>query len=171
MMKKHVVKRLKKRGWAEHEIAEAKAIIKARKKHDKSASIVHANRMLFWTAFVVIIIGNLLISMFLVPFLIMLSKPGVNLIIVVLGVAFGLLFNFIITDIEHLTRKHHYIAGIVIPIIAIINFFLITRFANKFGQTLGIGIIQDPYTISIVYVIAFIAPFILDRLLKKLRGR
>ncbi len=170
-MKKHTIKRLKKRGWSEHEIEKAKQIIKARKKHDKSASIVHTNRLLFWTAFIVIVIGNLLISMFLVPFLIMLDKSGLNLIIVVLGVAFGLLFNFIITDIEHLEKKHHYIAGIIIPIIAIINFFLITRFANKFGQELGIGVTQDPYIISIIYVIAFIAPFILDRILKKIRGR
>lgn len=170
-MKKTTITRLKKRGWSEQEIAKAKEIIKARRKHDKSASIVHANRLLFWTAFIVIIIGNLLISIFIVPFLIMLNKPGVNLIIVVLGIAFGLLFNFIITDIEYLTKKHHYTAGIIIPIIAIINFFLITRFANKFSELLGIGIRQDPYTISIVYVIAFIAPFVIDRLLKKLRGR
>ena len=170
-MKKHTIKRLKKRGWSEQEIAKAESIIKARRRHDKSASIVHANRLLFWLSFTIIIIGNLLISIFLVPFLTMLNRPGIDLIIIGIGLVFGMLFTFIITDIEYLTKKHHYIAVIMIPVIAIINFFLITRFANAFGQALNIGIRQDPYSISIIYVMAFIAPFILDRLLRKLRGR
>lgn len=170
-MKRHTITRLKRRGWSEEDIAKAQLIIKARQIHDKSVSIVHANRILFWTAFIIIIIGNLLISIFLVPFLMVLNRQGIDLVIVVLGIAFGLLFNFIITDIEYLSKGHHYTAGIVIPLVAVINFFIITRLANSFAKLLGLGVRHDPYTISIIYVAAFIAPFVIDRIIKKLRGR
>ena len=160
---------LKKRGWSEEDIRKAKSIIKAGRRHDKSASIVNTNRVLFWTGFIIIIMGNLLISMFLIPFLIMLSEYEVNIVIIALGLMFGLLFNFIISNIEYLSKKHNYAAFVIIPATAIINFFLITRFSNSFGELLGVGIKQNPYIISLVYAAAFIFPFLVGLILKRVR--
>ena len=67
-MKKEAVKELKRKGWSEEEIIKAQKIIEARKMQDKSRSHPHSNRILYWSIIFVIIIGNAIISLLLVPF-------------------------------------------------------------------------------------------------------
>jgi hypothetical protein len=91
--------------------------------------------------------------------------------IVVIAVAFGILFTFMI-NLAHISRKHHAIAGTIIPIIAIINFVLITYLANTMNDVLKLTEVrQNPATIGAIYVIAFIAPFLIDLALRKYFGK
>ena len=166
-MEKKTVKQLKTKGWSEEDIIKAQEIIEARHRMDKSRSIPTANRIVFWTIFVVIILANFLVSLTLIPFLLVLNKTGLDFIIVVIGLGFGLLFSFL-TNISNVDRKHHIIAGIAIPIIALLNFLLMAYLANVMNSFLKLTEVrQNPVTISAVYVIAFIAPFLIDLAIKK----
>ena len=168
-MKKKTHEQLKKKGWSEDDIKKAEQIIESRYRHDKSKSIPTSNRIVFWTLFTVILIANFLISLTLIPFLLVLNKTGLDFIIVVIGVAFGILFTFMI-NLAHISRRHHIIAGTIIPIVAIINFILITYLANVMNNVLQLTEVrQNPLIIGIIYVIAFIAPFIIDSLIRKER--
>lgn len=161
---------LKRKGWSKEDISKAEKIINERVKKDKSGTLPYANRSVFWTMFFVIIIGNIIISILMIPFLLVLNLPFLDFIIIVLGLSFGFLFNFLITDIRHITFKHHLIAGIIIPLVAIVNFFFMTTIANNLNDYLEVSNIrQNPYTISIIYMVAFILPYLFFRIVEYLK--
>lgn len=164
-MKRATVQRLKQKGWAEEEISRANEIAEARLREDKSRTIVHMNRVLYWMAFFVIVIGNAMIATMLVPVLLVLNRGALDLVIIVLGFAFGLLFNLIITDIEHVTQRHHILIGLLIPAIAVLNLVAIVYLSNALNEALQLNAVrQNPVTVSLIYVIAFIIPFVIGRL-------
>jgi len=133
-----------------------------RKKEDKE--ILTMNKLVYWLALLVTIIGNLIISAALIPFLIVLKDVQLYLIIVVLGIAFGLLFDLLLRDIKNIDFKHHVIAAIFIPGIAIVNLFIITKLANRLIEMLNVvNVEHNPIIISIVYAVAFILPYALSK--------
>jgi hypothetical protein len=167
-MKKGSVRRLKEKGWAEEDIGKAEAIIEKRRREDKSRTYISMNRVLYWSAIVVIVLGNFIISMFLIPFLLVLKRFSLDIIIVAIAFAFGLLFNLLITDIEHVEKKHHLFALIIIPLIALINFVMMVNISNALGESMNLPISrQNPYFISLLYVIAFVLPYLYTLIIKK----
>ena len=167
-MKNHTVKLLKKKGWTEEDIEKAESIIAARRLKDKSKSIAHANKLLYWSAFVLIIIGNFIISIALIPFLLVLSRGYLDAIIVVIGFSFGLFFNLILKDMEYISKAHHVITGFGIPLIALLNFFIMTRMANALNNVLQLSIVrEDPFSIAAIYTVAFILPYFWTFWIKK----
>lgn len=167
-MKKETIKSLKRKGWSEEDIQKAEKIIEARRVSDKSRSIAYSHRVLYWTVILVVIIGNFVISMLLVPFLLVLNKLALDVLVVVLGLAFGSLFNLLITDIAYISKRHHVIAGITIPVMALLNISVMVHMANAINEVLRISAMRgDPITISIIYVIAFMAPYLWTVLVKK----
>ena len=171
-MEKRIVETLKKKGWSEEDIKKAHSIIEARYRVDKSRTIPTSNKVVFWSIFIVIIILNFLISLTLIPFLMVLNNMGLNFIIVVIAAIFGILFTFML-NLAHISKKHHTIAGIFIPVIAIFNFFFIVYLTNLMNEVLQLTEVrQNPATIGMIYVIAFIAPYLIDLAIKKyIKGR
>lgn len=137
---------------------------KEKKKKKEESIKKKMNKLVYWIALLVTIAGNLIISADLIPFLIVMKDIPLYLIIIVLGIAFGLLFNLLLKDIEHIDFKHHVIAAIFIPGIAIVNLFIITNLANRLIEILDISNVQhNPIVISIVYIIAFMLPYVISK--------
>ena len=74
-----------------------------------------------------------------------------------LGLAFGLLFELLIRGVENLETKHHLFLGIIIPVIAVINFIIVS---NNMKAFIGIENPQNPVIVGIVYAVAFMLPYI-----------
>jgi|ETNmetMinimDraft_2_1059921.scaffolds.fasta_scaffold96445_1 hypothetical protein len=160
-------KRLKEKGWPSKDINKTVKIVEEAKKK-KHAVFGIFDVTVFWTALIVTILGNLIISIALVPSLIALSSVPLFLVIIVLGLKFGFLFEILIRSIGHLEAKHHIFLGILIPIIAVINFFNITIISNNLGKIFRIDNPHNPYLIGIVYTISFILPYAIYKwILKK----
>ncbi len=121
------------------------------------------NRILYWMSLLVLTISNFVISIVLIPFLLTINNYFLYIIIILLGIIFGSLFELLIEDIEHLNKKHHAIALIFIPAIAIINIFVTVNIANNINQFLKFNIIHEPIIISAIYVISFLTPYIIGR--------
>ena len=168
-MRRETKAQLIKKGWAREDIKKAEDIIFARNLHDKSRSAIHAHRILFWTVMAVMIIGNALIALVLIPIMLVLNKIGADIFVVIIGLKFGLLFNFLVWDIEeHITRKHHLLAITIIPLIAILDLYAIVRITNAINDVFQITAIrEDPVTISALYVIAFLLPYLFTLFYKK----
>ena len=164
-MKKEVIRKLMQKGWSKEEILKAYSIIEARKRTDKSRTLPHMNKTLYWMTFFVIIIGNFLVSLTLIPIMLVINKFGLDLIIIFLGLAIGLLFNLLITDIEHIDTRHHIAIGVAIPVVAILNFFFIVYVTDWLNKILKISLVRPaPYTVTLLYIAAFLAPFIISRI-------
>ena len=155
---------LREKGWEEKDIKKAMDIIESRKVIDKSGSFEAMSRAVYWTALIITIIGNFLIGVVLVPFLLGLAQIQLYIVIATLAIAFGFLFNLLINDIEHVDYKHHIVAGIFIPMMAIITIYVVTSLTNDLSRVTGLKNPHNPLLVSVVYVAAFITPYIIGKI-------
>src|SRR3990167_755150 len=94
------------------------------------------------------ITGNFVISVALIPELIALKGYQLYLIIITLGISFGLLFELLLRTIEHLNAKHHLFLGIIVPVLAVINIVIVS---NNMKRLVGLENPQNPLAAGIVY--------------------
>jgi len=161
-MLKGLKERLIERGWSEAEAHRVHEIMHSKENVEKHITIKqNMNLTLYWMSLIVLTICNLLVSLVLIPFLLVLKSFFVDIIAVILGVVFGLLFNLVINDIEHIEIKHHLVAAVFIPSLAIVNVFIMVNVANRFAEILKLDIHRNPLIISILYATAFIVPYII----------
>lgn len=152
--------RLQQKGWNEAEIKKAEAALERDLRYD-----IHFSRIVFWSAIIVIIFANIVVAGVLIPFLIALNEWVLYSAVIILAGIVGFLYNFLITDIGHLERKHHLWAGILVPILALGNIVAVVILSNKFIADAKILNVQhDPYVIGIVFAVAFILPYVIDRI-------
>ena len=159
-------KRLLEKGWSKKDVDKTLKIVKQAKK-EKHPSLLFMDKALYWVALVIAVLGNIIISIALIPSLIALKSFLLFLVVIVLGLSFGFLFELLIRSIEHLEAKHHLFLGILIPIIALINFITITSVSNNLEKIFKINNPHNPYIIGIVYATAFILPFAFYKLILK----
>jgi hypothetical protein len=157
--------KLKKEGGNYTELRKAENILDREEKHD-----LHYSKIVFWSAIVVIIFANLLVSLVLIPFLLFFSSFTLYFFVAVMAGTVGFLYNFLITDIGHLSQKHHLWASILIPLIAIVNIVLIVTFSNRYVGQLSVQP-QNPWIISIIFAIAFIFPFFIIQIKNKISSK
>lgn len=166
-MKEGRKQELARKGWSQRDINKAETILDRKLPHD-----VFFSQIVFWSALLVIILGNIIVSFVAIPFLMFLNQWLLYVIIVILAGMIGFLYNFLINDIGHLERKHHLIASILVPVIAVINLLIVVFVANNLILDLKIkNQMHDPWTISIVFAVAFILPFIVDQVRLFVKGR
>ncbi len=159
-MKKHHTLQLLEKGWNEKEISRAQAILSETQHHDG-----HFAKIVFWTAMVVVIFANLMVSVVLIPFIVVFESWALYVVVVILAGAMGFLYNYLITDIGHLERHHHVLASIIIPVIALANMLITVTVSNRFMTELKIpNTAHNPWIVSIVFMAAFILPFVFEQM-------
>jgi len=157
---------LTKRGWTKKEINDTLKIFREAK-NNKHPAIKFLDKSVYWIALAAAILGNFIISVVLIPFLLTLKNFHLYLVIVTLGVAFGLLFELLIRSITHLETRHHLFFGFLIPVIAIVNVFVIAIYSKGLEKKLMIESAYNPLLVSVVYGVAFIVPYVFYRLFLK----
>ena len=151
------------KGWHEAEIKKAEAILEKTEHQD-----VFLSKIVFWSALVVIVLANLMVSLVLIPFLIVLNHWLMYLLVVVMAGIVGFLYNFLVLDIGHLEKKHHTLAGIIVPILGLTNVVIMVLISNQFIKDLQVqNTAHNPWIIGVIFGVAFILPYAVD----KLRGK
>ena len=159
-MPKTFRERLVEKGWAEDEIKKTMGMVYGEGKQEKHIEYKQEmNKVVYWVTLLVLTIANFLISIVLIPFLLVMKPYQLGIIVGLLGFMFGLMFNLIVRDIEHIETKHHVVAAIFIPSIALINVFVMVSISNNLSARLGL-VQENPIIISLIYVAAFLAPYI-----------
>ena len=153
-------KELLQKGWREEELRKAERILDAATMHD-----VFFSKIVFWSALLVIVFANLLVSLLLIPFLIALNSIVLYSIVALLGATIGFLYNFLITDIGLLEKKHHRAASIIVPLIGVANVVVMVLVSNKFIESLKLNKPpHSPWFIALAFCAAFILPYGIDQL-------
>ncbi len=163
-MKPEIKSQLSQKGWKKEDIERTERILQSQ--HDRSRSVHRLQRTLYWFALLGLLICNLLVAVFLIPFLFVLKGVFLHIIIGTLGLIFGAFFNLLINDIEHLERRHHVFALVFIPVISIINIFIIYQLIHILAGIINYPLHQSPAIVSLVYVIAFIIPYTISMIKK-----
>lgn len=164
-------KTLEEKGWETEDIERAVNIMESETEH-KAGIRSDMGRILYWMALILTVVGNLLLSVVLVPFLLVLTSWMLYLMVACVALVWGLLFNIIIHDIEELDVQHHVIAGIFIPFIAIFNVYIMVNLSNTVDRILKISQIQQsPWLVGCVYVIVFMLPYFFTNVVPRFRKK
>jgi hypothetical protein len=125
------------------------------------------NRFLYWSGLLFLTVMNFVIAFILLPLTLLLHGWTPYVLVIVFGLLFGVIFDFLIKDLEHLEKRHHLFAAIVIPVISIVDLFLIQSIAKSISVVLNIKLAQNPMIAGSLYLLAFLGPFTYSYLIKK----
>jgi len=163
--------RLKQKGWPDQDINYALKILKKTEGEKRTDAFgLHLAPITYWIALVITIIGNIVIALAFIPVLFYFSGLFLYVMIASFGLTFGTLYNFIINHMDSLEQKNNVIiAGVFIPAIAIITTGIMVVISNDISTKLRIDS-QDPILISVDYVLAFIAPYLLQKIIDTIQS-
>ena len=159
-MPKPLHQRLREKGWSEDEIQKTMNILYSEEKKLKHLAFAKgAHPILYWLSLIIAIIGNFVLAVVFIPFMMFLNSTQLYVILAVVAFIFGSVFNIIIKDIEHIDTKHHIIAGAFIPAIALVTVFVMTTVSNKVSSFIMAPNPHNPLVVSIIYLVFFSAPY------------
>lgn len=118
-----------------------------------------SSRILYWLTLLVMTVCNLLLFLVLVPFFLILRNVQLYFLISLIGLIFGVLFNFIVVDIEHLEPRHHLFAAVYIPAISVLNLFVLNFFGNALRNAWELPATASPVYAGILYIAFFMLPY------------
>ena len=123
---------------------------------------------LYWTLLFLAIIGNFIISVVLVPFLLILKGAALYFSLFFVGASFGWVFSFILHSLAKLQKDQHIIASIFIPAIALINVGIFASLSNKLIVLLKLTTPpHNPFLVGAVYVLGYVLPDSISHMMKK----
>jgi len=129
------------------------------------------HRIHYWLTLMVLTICSFLITFILIPFMLVLNNMAINFIVIILGLLFGLIFTFVVLDLEHLEKYHHVFAGLFIPLVALINMLVLIILTTRIAAIFNISIQRDPVIISMLYLGSFVLPYLLYNYARHLKAK
>jgi hypothetical protein len=164
-MPKSLHERLIEKGWSQDEINHTMELLYSEDKKEKNIVFTKGTHpIIYWIGLLIAIIGNFLLAVTLIPFLMVLSSFQLYILLAFIGVAFGALFNSILKDIEQVDQSHHVMAGVFIPAIALITIYVMITVADKFNALIKNTNDHNAYILSAVYLVAFAGPYALYKI-------
>ncbi len=124
------------------------------------------DKVVYWSMLVLAIVGNLVVTIVLIPLIAVLSQWGLLLVLAVIAITFGALFAGLLRDIESLNTNSYVIGEIFLPIQALINVYFITMLANEVSSSFQLTNWNNPLVIGIVYTCGFVSPYIFVKAMK-----
>ena len=153
--------------WTKDEIDKTVEIL-SRAKEKKTGLVRFLDEVVYISAFVVAVLINFALSIALVPVMIAFYGIWLYLVIAMLALTFGVLFEALMRDIEALQFRHHVINTLIVPGIAVINLIIIGTVANLYEEALMVNNVpHHPLVEGVVYAIFFILPYVYHHFYKK----
>lgn len=162
-MDRELVESLRQKGWAEKDIQKAVGILYNADGTLKESAISGINKTIYWIVLLITIVGNLLVSVVLIPFLLILKSVSLFAVISVLALSFGFLFHILIRDIQKIDYEHRVLAYIFIPVFAELNILVVLQITKSIGLLIDSNVVSNSLLINFVYVIVFTLPYVFDR--------
>lgn len=149
-----------KKPWSPEEKARVLKIIEEGR-HKKSKRTVFADEFVYWIFLFIAIIGNFILSVILVPFMLILTGFYLFAVLFVIALAFGMIINSILKELQKIETRPHVIPIVLIMVLALINVYIIATFTNKLEILLQLTTpAHNPLLISTTYAIAFMIPYL-----------
>ena len=157
-MKTTLRERLLAKGWPPEEVDYTLTVLKS-KEEKKSHLMQIIEHIVYWLAIIIAIIGNIVVAVVLIPFFLVLHAFYLYLIIIMLALGFGFLYDILITDLERLVKREMIKESIFIPALALISVGFMTHFANVLADTWNLTITHTPLFVGMVYALVFVSPW------------
>lgn len=146
---------LEKSVWGKKSIDRTvKGIIFAKQR--KSLHIKWLDKNLIWLIILIAIIGSFFTAFGVLPLLFVLKGALSYGALGFIGIIMGILFEFLIANLESIEKHHHLAILLIIPIISVVNFILVIQGVESHGINLSINSVIG----GIVYSVFFLMPYV-----------
>ncbi len=153
--------------WSSDFAARTEQILNSAQKA-KSRWMRFIDSSLYWILLFIAIIGNFIISVVLVPFLLTFKGAPLYFTLFFVGITFGWMFSFILHNLEQLKNKQHIVASVFIPALALINVGIFAILSNKLIILLKLSTPpHSPFLIGAAYVFGYVIPEAVSHLKRK----
>ena len=151
------------KGWNRKELEEAESFLNKARPHD-----IHSTKMMFWSMLILILLGNILVAIVLVPFLVFMNSWSLYIVVGVVALITGIFYSFLINDVGYLEFRHHLTASLLLPIITLGIVITSIFSANELIKNLNIpNSTHDFFVVSILFIVIFMLPYLLSLFFKK----
>ena len=152
---------IKHKNYFETNVWDKKSIDKTVKgiifaKQRKSVYIKWLDKNLIWLIILIAIIGSFFTAFGFLPLLFALKDTLSYVALGFIGMLMGILFEFLIANLESVEKHHHLAILLIIPIISVVNFVLVIRGVTSYGINLSINSLIG----GIIYSVFFLTPYV-----------
>lgn len=155
--KEYSSKEIEKERWNEDEIKKAAKIFLHAEKN-KGSLVKILDELVHWMIILIIIFGNLIISIAIVFLSKFTSMPYFYSIIVIFAICFGFLVEIPLRDIEKIDKNKHFLSRLLLPLLALANIYIIIGLKNSIEYFSKIEFNFNPVVAGIVYGGVFLVP-------------
>ena len=143
--------------WTDFEIKKAAKILHHAEKN-KSALVRILDELVHWMIILIVIFGNIIISAFIVFLPLFTNQVFFYLIIIILALAFGFLIDRPLRDIEKLDKNKHFLSRLIIPLLALVNIYIVIGLKNVIEYFSKLNFNFNPIVAGTVYGLFFLLP-------------
>ena len=126
----------------------------------KHMKFTQENQRIFYSiALVVLVIASMICSMILVPMIVFLRPIVAYIIVLIVGTVFGFIFSYLLLDLKHLEKHHHHVIGVVVPITALFNIYVMVALAKRITDFIPVVLDFDPMIVAALYLLGIMIPY------------
>lgn len=127
-----------------------------------------SDALVYWVVLFIAILGNFVLSVVLVPFLLVLKGLGLYFSLFFIGASFGAVFWFILQSIESSQKKKRIIWEIFIPALALINVGIFAVLSNDLIVLLKLSTPpHNPMLVGAAYTFGYVLPSALWKIVRR----
>ena len=145
---------LERKGWTAQETEHAKKV----QQHASTLKKQHhylLDETSYWVILIIAMFSTIAIATWVIPLLVLANTVTLYLILGIIGLGFGGLYNHTLKDLEHLNKHHHILYILIVPISSTISFLTMVRQTNALGVATHNGLIA-----GIVFGLLLLAPYL-----------
>jgi hypothetical protein len=119
------------------------------------------DQVVYWFFLVVALLGNFVVAVTLVPFMLLVAEPVyLYPVVVIVAVTFGALFDNIIQDILDIPNAVKFMPELFMPAIALMSFYIMVSLNNELAAfwQLPYGV-HEPIIMGLFYTAGFMLPY------------
>ena len=150
-------RRMKAKGWTDEEIEQANTIF-AQAKKTQHPHHKRINEAIYWAVLLLGVFTMVGVAVWVMPVFVFGRAGLLYPLLIFIGLGFGILFNHLIKDLDHLTLRHHMLISAIMPIVGIASFLLVVGQTNDF-VALG-GNKHNALLVGVIFTTFFIIPYI-----------
>lgn len=153
---------LLKKGWTDEEVDYTFNVIDTAK--DKKSAFIHfLDGAISWFGLFIVFLGSLILSVVLMPFFLTVKGPFLYLMVFLIAFVLGIVFNFLLDQINQLGKEEKIVGEIFLPVISLIDVYVMFGIANVLVDTLKMT--SEPHNqflFGLVFVVSLSSPFYLS---------
>ncbi len=150
-----------KKGWHPHEVSKLNRVLEYGESK-KSSLVKGFDSFIFWIVLAVAVFENIVLPVALIPLIALTPFWLYYPVAVILAVIFGYFFVFLIGDLDNIKRSHHIFSFVIITIVAVLNVYFSTHYANHIIVSIGEkNSPESPLLLALVFTLSFFIPYII----------